>query len=310
MSENALARLTVNLAAMGRNYDTLQRHAGDAEIAPVLKADAYGVGSQIRTPVTDYLYTHKKVRTVFVATFAEATSLVQTSGKSGQDLTVYALNGYAGEARQSEWEPTPVLSSEDQARAWSESGGGRCGLALDIGMNRLGLDIEDALALPRTSGLDPQSVDLVVMHLSHAGVPGAEENREQTARFGAWSTGLKDVYPEARFSLSNSGGILMDLPALQQVVRPGYALYGGAPDGKPDHALETVATFTAPVIMTREIRAGETVGYDGLWTAPRPTRLAVLGAGYADGYHRSLSNKGVVWLGGAECPVVGAVSMD
>ncbi|MEM9234394.1 MAG: alanine racemase C-terminal domain-containing protein, partial [Pseudomonadota bacterium] len=82
------------------------------------------------------------------------------------------------------------------------------------------------------------------------------------------------------------------------------------PDGKPDHALETVATFTAPVIMTREIQAGETVGYDGRWTAPRPTRLAVLGAGYADGYHRSLSNKGLVWLGGAECPVVGAVSMD
>lgn len=310
MIDNALARLTVDLAAMGRNFDTLQRHAGDAELAPVLKADAYGVGSQVRTPVTDYLYTHKNVRTVFVATFAEAASLMLTSGRSGQSLTVYALNGYAGEPRRAEWEATPVLCSSNQAKAWARSGGGRCGLALDIGMNRLGLDIEDALALPQTAGLDPQSVDLVVMHLSHAGSPDAEQNRDQAAQFGAWSTGLGDVYPNARFSLSNSGGILMDLPAAQQIVRPGYALYGGAPDGNSDNALETVATFTAPVVMTREIETGAAAGYDSRWHAQRPSTLAVLGAGYADGYHRSLTNKGIVWLGGTECPVVGAVSMD
>jgi len=73
---SSLARLTVDLAALGRNFDQLQTLARDAEVAPVLKADAYGVGSQVRTPVTDYLYTYKNVRTVFVATFAEATQEV------------------------------------------------------------------------------------------------------------------------------------------------------------------------------------------------------------------------------------------
>ncbi|WP_370336514.1 alanine racemase [Parvularcula marina] len=310
MTASPLARLTVDLAAIGRNFDALQAHAGDAEVAPVLKADAYGVGSQVRTPVTDYLYTHKNVRTIFVATFAEATSLMLTSGRSGQEITVYALNGYAGEPRRAEWEATPVLSSPAQARAWQESGGGPCGIALDIGMNRLGMSIDEALALPASAGLDPHSITLVVMHLSHAGEPAAKENAAQAELFAKWSGALEAAYPQARFSLSNSGGLMMDLPAAQQVVRPGYALYGGAPDGNPDHALETVASFTAPVIMTREVSPGETAGYGGTWTAKRPSRLATIGAGYADGYMRALSNKGVVWLGGAECPVAGIVSMD
>ena len=250
------------------------------------------------------------MRTVFVATFAEATSLMLTSGRSGQQLSVYALNGYLGEPRRSEWEAVPVLCSTDQAKAWVESGGGRCGLALDIGMNRLGLDITSALKLPKTAGLDPSTVDLVTMHLSHTGHMDAPENMEQAKKFGNWRTGLGDVYPKARFSLSNSGGLMMKLPVSQRVVRPGYALYGGAPDGNPDHALETVVTFTAPVLMTREVEPGETAGYNGTWTATRPSRLAILAAGYADGYHRALSNKGVVSLGGAECPVAGIVSMD
>lgn len=307
----AAAHLLVDLAAMGRNFEALKAHARGAEMAPVLKADAYGIGSQVQTPVTDYLYTHKGVRTVFVATFAEATSLMLTSGLSGQVISVYALNGYAGEARRpGDWEATPVLSSPHQAKIWTESGGGRCGLSLDIGMNRLGLTLDEAMRLPETTGLDPSTVDLAVMHLSHAGDPAAPETAQQAAHFAEMAAVLRVLYPQARVSLANSGGLLNDVPAEQQVVRPGYALYGGAPDGDPAHALETVATFTAPVIMIRTAEPGEAVGYDARWRAERPTRLAVLGVGYADGYHRSLTNKGIVWLGGAECPVAGAVSMD
>lgn len=307
---HAHARLSVDLAAMGRNFDRLQELAKGAEVAPVLKADAYGIGSQTRTPVTDYLYTEKKVRTVFVATFAEATSLMQTSGKTGKSLKVYALNGYAEEPRQLEWEATPILVSTDQASAWQQSGSGNCGIALDIGMNRLGMSIEEALSLHKDTGLDPHMVEMVVMHLSHAGSPTAPENKTQAERFSVYAEKLRHLYPNARYSLSNSGGLISGLTANQQVVRPGYALYGGAPDGNPDHSLEVVARLHAPVISTRTVKEGETAGYEGLWKACRPSKLAILGAGYADGYLRSLTNRGVVWLGGSQCPVVGAVSMD
>ena len=96
------------------------------------------------------------------------------------------------------------------------------------------------------------------------------------------------------------------------MVRPGIALYGVDATGRPslDRALRPVLKWTAPLIGVHEIPAGATVGYNQTWTAARPTRIGLVPVGYADGYRRSFSNRGVMLVEGVPCPVIGRVSMD
>ena len=298
--------LTVNLAAIGRNLDHLRQQAGGADIAPVVKANAYGLGDH---RVAEHLVTHHGVRTLFVATVEEAVGIALLLPHAPP---LYVLNGYTASQQGvfGRHDIRPVLNSTAQATAWTKDGGGPCAIALDVGMNRLGLGIEETLCLLNQGILGKDDVNLVVMHLSHASAPAASENKAQVEKFDTIEQALRPLLPNARFSLSASGGMMMPHDAKETLVRPGIALWGGAPDGVPGHGLETVATLTAPVVMTRQVTAGETVSYNGRWQAERPSTIAVLSIGYADGYHRALSNKGEVFLGGTRCPIVGAVTMD
>jgi len=96
------------------------------------------------------------------------------------------------------------------------------------------------------------------------------------------------------------------------MVRPGISLYGIDPTGKPslDRPLRPVMRWTAPLVGIRDLRQGETVGYGQTWTADRPTRIGLVPIGYADGYSREFSNRGVMLVHGCSAPVVGRVSMD
>ena len=303
------AALTVSLGALGRNVDRLRDRANGAEVAAVVKADAYGLGCE---EVARHLAEHCGLSTFFVAFAHEAARVRHAVNRPGiEACRLYVLNGFsASEAPAFDLSNLrPVLNSPAQVSAWAARGG-PCALGVDVGMNRLGMDANDLDGLCEETGLSRRDVKLVLAHFSHASDPHAAQNKAQAALFAELAAENAARFPNAAFSLSNSGGL--SLPALEadRLVRPGIALYGGAPDGEPSHALEAVATLTAPVIMTRRVGIGDTAGYDGRWTAERPSFLAVLAIGYADGYLRSLSNRGVVRLGGAECPVVGTVSMD
>ena len=301
--------LTVSLGALGRNAEALRAASGGAELGAVVKADAYGLGCE---EVARHLAEHCGVRAFFVAFAHEAARVRHAVNRPGIDAChLYVLNGYhPSEAATFDLSSLrPVLNAPEQARAWAETGGA-CALGVDVGMNRLGMDANALERLCDETGLDPRDVKLVIGHLSHAGQPEAAQNKTQAALFADVAAENARRFPAARFSLSASGGIALPQDLPERLTRPGIALYGGAADGEPAHALEAVATLTAPVIALREVAIGDTAGYDGRWTAERPSRLAVLAIGYADGYLRSLSNRGVVMLGGAECPVVGAVSMD
>ena len=301
--------LAVSLGALSRNAEALRARSGGAELGDVVKADAYGLGSE---EVARHLAEHCGVRTFFVAFAHEAARVRHAVNRHGiEPCDIYVLNGFT-EAEAATFDLSalrPVLNSREQVEAWARSGG-PCALGVDVGMNRLGLDANDLDGLCEETGLERRDVGLVVAHLSHASQPSAAQNQTQTALFEALAEENRARFPKARFSLSASGGIALPNAPSEALVRAGIWLYGGAPDGDPYTALEAVATLTAPVIMTRRVEPGDTAGYDGRWTAGRPSRLAVLAIGYADGYLRSLSNRGVVRLGGAECPAVGAVSMD
>lgn len=143
--------------------------------------------------------------------------------------------------------------------------------------------------------------DLVMSHLACADEPDHEMNAQQLAVFHEMTDGIG--LPR---SLAATGGILLGDAYHFDLTRPGIGLYGGLPfaDAQP------VARVSLPVIQTRDVAEGETVGYGNSWTAEAPARIATVAAGYADGLHRALSNNSVLYHEGTACPIAGRVSMD
>ena len=116
--------------------------------------------------------------------------------------------------------------------------------------------------------------------------------------------------PAAPFSLANSAGLFLGRDFASDLARPGCALYGLNPTpGRPNPMRPTVR-LAVPVLQVRDIPAGTPVGYGATWMAPRPSRIATVAAGYADGYLRSLSGRATARHNWKEVPLVGRVSMD
>jgi alanine racemase len=303
------AHLTIDLNALAHNYAALRHVAGGAQVAPVVKADAYGLGA---AQVATRLWA-EGAREFFVARISEGEALHAALGPD-QPATIYVLDGApSGSAsRLQACDLTPVLNSAAQVSEWSShgraiSGGLRAALQIDTGMNRLGLRLEEAKALVQSmDGLRGLSIELVMSHLACASEPAHLANAAQLARFQE----ARALFPEARASLANSGGIFLGPDYLFDLVRPGISLYGGGPFGVPHPDLRPVAHLSAPILQVREVRPGESVGYGATFTADKPIRAAIIAAGYADGVLRAFGPAGQVWLSGAKRRVLGRVSMD
>jgi alanine racemase len=113
-----------------------------------------------------------------------------------------------------------------------------------------------------------------------------------------------------RFSLANSAACLFDPAYHFDLARPGIGLYGGNPRADQPNPHVCPIRLEGRVLQTRTIAAGTPVSYGATWRAKRETRIATIGAGYADGYLRSLSDRGRVAFGDRICPVIGRVTMD
>jgi alanine racemase len=188
---------------------------------------------------------------------------------------------------------------------------GGAAIHIDTGMNRLGLTIADAQAIiPRINAGD-HGITLVMSHLVSAELLNNTSNARQLAAFREIASQFSGV-PAA---LSNSSGIFLGPQYQFDMVRPGAALYGVNPTPEADNPMRPVVELKARIVQIRNVEKGETVGYRGSWTARRPTRLAIVAAGYADGYFRAASaNDGTrgaeVVVAGKRCPIAGRVSMD
>ncbi len=271
--------------------------AARVETAAVLKADAYGLGAG---PVGQALAA-AGARSFFVALAEEGAALRAALGP-GPAIHVFGgmMRGDAGLCRDHDL--IPCLDSVEQVHAFLEtSAGAPCALQLDSGMNRLGLEASDLDAvLPLLDRLRPR---LVLSHLACADEPGHPQNAAQNAAFAAACTRL----PGLRRSLSATGGVLLGPAFHHDLTRPGVGLYGGLPfaEARP------VATLALPVVQVRDVAPGEAVGYGAAWVATRPSRIATLSAGYADGLLRGIGAGAVrLYAGATACPLVGRVSMD
>ena len=290
------ATLTIDLTAIAANWQALDRLSiGTVQTAAVIKADGYGLGSG---PIAQAL-ANAGARRFFVAVAEEGVAVRSALGPGPQ---INVLSGHmAGDAALiRDLELTPMLNSIDQITRHLEALPAHAfGLQLDTGMHRLGLEPAEWQAV--AAHILPADPQLIMSHLACADAPDHPMNAAQLANFHAMTDGI-----EVPRSLAATGGILLGQPYHFDLTRPGVGLFGG----QPFVAATPVITLSLPVIQTREVATGGTVGYGCAWTAHRPSTIATLSGGYADGLLRSLSGKGVFWHGDIPCPLVGRVSMD
>lgn len=298
-------RLTVDLDAIAANWRTLARiHQGD--VAAVVKADAYGLGAEA---VAQRLHA-EGARHFFTAHLPEAIRLRPLLPSAA----IAVLNGFAREDGEHylAHDLLPVIGSMPEliaARATARAANRRLPVALhaDTGMHRLGLEpAELALVARDPAWLDWIEPRTLMSHLAHAETPNHPANGRQLVRFRAAAEAL----PGVPTSLVNSSGIFLGGGFRAGLARPGAALYGINPTPGLPNPMRPALRLTARVVQTRAVREGETVGYNGIWTARRPTRVATVALGYADGYHRALSNRAEAFFDGARLPLIGRVSMD
>ncbi len=315
MSEGSFeaARLTVRLGAIAANYRTYQRLAAPAAVAAVVKADAYGLGAARIVPAL----AEAGCDSFFVARLEEGMALRPLAPRA----RIFILDGAAADSVPAlmAHRLTPVLNSLTQIAAWSAAAtSSRASLDavvhVDTGMNRLGLSRDELSILAAESGkrLDGLNLVMVMSHLASADQPQNRLNQDQLSRFRQ----ALAMLPQAPASLAASHGAMLGPEYHFDLVRPGVALYGAnpqAPEGTATdtpNLMQTAAILTARVLQLRRIDSGESVGYGASFRAKRPTMLATIALGYADGYPRTLSNRGVGVVAGRHVPVVGRVSMD
>jgi alanine racemase len=324
--------LTVDLAAVALNWRSLMQRSVPADCAAVVKADAYGCGVE---PVAAHL-ARAGCKTFFVAHTAEARQVRAVA----PDADIYVLNGIApgNAATFAQINARPVIGSIAEYVEWdafrtATGWRGAAALHFDTGMNRLGLAIEEAPTFVARAKMPDHGIALVMSHLACADIPDHSLNATQIAAFRE----LRFLFRGIATSLANSSGIFLGPAAHCDMVRPGAALYGVNPTPATQNLMEPVVTLKARIVQVREVPKGATVGYGASWTADDVTRIAVVSAGYADGYLRAASDaKSAASFGarfGAKfsakigtkaasrsvacalissrlCPIVGRISMD
>ena len=306
-SDTAPGILTVDLRALVANYRALAARVAPARVAGVVKADAYGLGADRVAPALEAA----GCRDFFVAQLSEALALKPRLDAGSR---LYVLSGLqpGAESMCARAGIIPVLNSLEQIAAWSRLARAQgvelpALLQFDTGMSRFGLSAPEAATLSaEPARLDGVRLLHVMSHLACADEPGAGLNGEQLAAMRR----LSAAFPGVPVSFANSGGVFLGPDYHGALVRPGIALYGGAPTAGAVNPMTQVVRLDVRVVQVRTVPAGARVGYGGAHVTSGERRLATTAAGYADGLPRALSDRGAAYWGATRLPIAGRVSMD
>jgi alanine racemase len=314
--EGESASLKISLHAVQENWRFLAEKVAPAHCSAVVKADAYGLGL---APVAHALFL-AGCRHFFVAYVSEGLQLryILDQENVGHDVVIYVLNGFSpqiGHLYQKN-RLIPVLGALEELRAWihfCDSAQVQLSTAfhVDTGMNRHGFSPRDVQYLSEDfSWRDHMTLSLVMSHYISSQERDSPRNEKQKRVFDH----LRGLLPRAPGSLANSSGIFLPQKPYYDLVRPGYALYGGNPTPGALNPMKPVVWLQARVMSVHWVESGDTVGYDGCWVADHPRCLCTLNMGYGDGYLRAAAQtdhgQRSVLIAGTLCPCVGRVSMD
>lgn len=286
--------LSIDLSAIAANWRALDAKT-HCETAAVVKADGYGLGAG----TVARALAKAGARKFFVAAAEEAAAVREALG---QDVQINIFSGHMrGDTDMiGDLGLTPMLNSIDQVTRHLESLPGHpFGIQLDTGMNRLGMEWDEWAAIAEIALA--QRPTLVMSHLACADDPDHPMNAYQLDTFHQMTDGISTPR-----SLAATGGMLLGAEYHFDLCRPGIGLYGG----EPFMQSQQVARLDLPVIQIRDLDPGEVVGYGNAWQAERPTKIATVAAGYADGLIRAMSDRATFWYDDTPCRLVGRVSMD
>ncbi len=306
-------RAEINLANLRHNLRVMQRASGGAAVWGVLKADGYGHGAKAVARTLE----RAGASGICVALLEEAIELRE----AGIRVPILVMGGYYGRA----WgeilrhDLTPVVFDVAQIEALADevrySGSEPLPLhvKIDTGMSRLGIQPAEVGRLGAALLHHPEvQLDGLMTHFACAdSETDATFIDEQLDRFDEAGRALRTMglSPRVRHA-ANSAAVLRSARARFDLVRPGIALFGVEPRTGLAPELRPVMRVQSEIVALRDIAVGTPVGYGSTWRAPRPSRIATLPMGYADGLSRALSNRGSVLVRGQRAPIVGVVSMD
>lgn len=292
----AALRLRLDGQALASNWRVLDELSGAASAAAAVKADAYGIGARQAVPILrdagceEFLVAHWS-EVADLLDLVEPSCISVLHGPLTAEDAAYAKSLGV----------RPVINNPRQASLWLEAGGGLCDLMVDTGINRLGLDMADL----GDEAIQSLELDVLMSHLASADedVPLNEVQRLR------WME-ARGALPHRRASLANSAGIMLGQDYHGEQTRPGLSLYGGVPRPELECHIRQVAYPQAAIMQVRTIGEGDGVGYNSVFVADRPMRLGTVALGYADGYLRCWTGRGIMLAGGKRLPVLGRVSMD
>lgn len=292
----ASATLSIDLDAICANWRALNSASDNSvETGAVVKADAYGLGG---ARVARALM-RTGARKFFVANAEEGASLRAAIGPT-PEISVFTGHMSGDTDMINDTQLVPMLNSVEQlTRHLDALPGHPFGVQLDTGMNRLGMEPGEWFAVRDL--VIPAGPQLIISHLACADEPDSAMNAAQLGLFHEMTDGL-----DVPRSLAATGGILLGTDYHFDLTRPGIGLYGGLPFAQAQPTLR----LSLPVVQIRDVEPGETVGYAEGWVAQRPSRIATVFAGYAEGIFRALGGNLNLYSGGETCPVVGRISMD
>jgi alanine racemase len=297
-SDTSRAWVEIDLGALRRNGGAIARHAG-VPILPMVKANAYGLGAvavvRALEPLAPWGFG--------VATPGEGRALRE----AGVDRPILIFSPIlpADFPATREARLTPVLGDATTIAAWIASGGGDWHLDIDTGMARAGAQWDRVGELADLLASSPP--DGACTHY-HDGAD-ATSVKVQRERFDI-AVAMLPRRPRVLHAENGPAIEHLDTPSSLDVVRPGIFVYGVSSGRAPRIAPEPVLSLRARVVEVRTVPDGAGVSYEATWRARGPRRIATLSIGYADGYRRALSSRGVVLVNGVRAIVAGLVTMD
>ena len=296
----------IDLDALLTNYRTACEHAGSARVMAVVKADGYGHGiARIASALAD-------IAPKYAVACIEEAFAIRAAGHTQPVVLLQGVHAADDLADCVESQFEPVLHGEHQLK-WMEQGSHLPDfwLKINTGMNRLGFRPDDLPAvMARLEEMNAFArLQGFVSHFACADDADSTMTSAQTATFETATS----PWPSLMKSVGNSAAHFIPGQPLFDWSRPGIMLYGGSPiAGKtgPELGLEPVMTLEAPLITTRTVRAGESVGYGAAWVAERDTRMGMVAIGYGDGYPRHAGTDTPAAINGRRIRLIGRVSMD